>query len=56
MLVYYKDKVWVKEHRCLFIIKTKCGLKSIDAWVKEHRCLFIIKTKCGLKSIDACLL
>ena len=44
MLVYYKDKVWVKEHRCLFIIKTKCGLKSI------------IKTKCGLKSIDACLL
>ena len=30
MLVYYKDKVWVKEHRCLFIIKTKCGLKSID--------------------------
>ena len=52
MLVYYKDKVWVKEHRCLFIIKTeraKCGFK-------EHRCLFIIKTKCGLKSIDACLL
>ena len=47
MLVYYKDKVWVKE--MLVYYKDK-------VWVKEHRCLFIIKIKCGLKSIDACLL